>query len=159
MRSPLGKGILSSWIYLVIGPIVTHHLLPLLIRETRDRSGQTCVVVISLLPGQHDPRDPGEFSSSATETSRKGFFSLSFLIHSTIGVDLFLTCRLMAVDPTTSNRRRYRFPCLDMPPSRVQWSSAVVASGRATQRTACLMRTAPHRRPSRRGGDGFRRLG
>ena len=39
------------------------------------------------------------------ETTRKGFFSLSFLIQSAMGVGLSLTCRMTAVAPTTSNLR------------------------------------------------------
>src|SRR3546814_8070378 len=57
--------------------------------------------------------------ASATETSRKGFFSMSFLIQSAMGVGLSLMWRMTAVAPTTSSRRRYRSPCFEMPPNLV----------------------------------------
>ena len=42
--------------------------------------------------------------------------SYSMVIQSAMGVGLSLTCRMTAVAPTTSNRRRYRSPCFEMPP-------------------------------------------
>lgn len=53
----------------------------------------------------------------STETILNGFFSKSFLIQLAMGVGLSFLWRMTAVVPTTSCRRKYRSPCLEMPPS------------------------------------------
>ena len=67
---------------------------------------------------EQSPYDPRRLLACATETSCAGRRSSRLFSQPASAVDLLRECRITAVAPSTSSRRRSRSPCFAIPPWR-----------------------------------------